>query len=331
MKKERFGLEDFVNDFGYFHTKMDKLFLKELLVKAAKDDKPHYNKKLIIQLGMKFTKNRDHCKTIYGWTTYEKTIPLNKLAKIIKLSRVSWKEVESNIFSIKAGQKKGEIKPNFPIKINKNLGTIVGHILGDGAIDKKYQQISFSNSDKFLLHEFKDHMREIFSIKPRIWMQKSPDFGNTKWDKRLNNIDELEYGRNCGLFYPSICGLLLNSIFDNFAVGKNKRITKKILAANSEFKKGLIRAFFDDEATVDIKSRYIRIFQDRVDILEDFRTLLKEFNIIPREIKCYIKGDKKRYYFNISKEENLKLFRKKIGFTSPKKESKLDLIITHQA
>ena len=81
-------------------------------------------------------------------------------------------------------------------------------------------------------------------------MQMAPDFGNTRWDKRLSSIDELIKGRNGGLFYPTICGLLLNKIFDNFAIGKNKNMTENILNSNKEFKRKLIRAFYDDEGSV---------------------------------------------------------------------------------
>ena len=49
MKKNEFNLRDFAKDFGYFHVKIDKKFLKNILIKASKSKKPHYNKKFIIQ------------------------------------------------------------------------------------------------------------------------------------------------------------------------------------------------------------------------------------------------------------------------------------------
>ncbi len=330
MKKENISLKDLSADFGYFHVKIDRPYLKKLLIRASNGENPHYCKELMDQLSMSFTKNKKSCLTIYGWTAYDKTIPLNKLSKIVEIAKVDWKEVESNIISIKAGQHGGEISPIFPIILDRNMGSIIGHVLGDGSIDSKYHQLFFSNSDKALLMEFAKNMNHIFRVKPRVWMQKTPDFGNTQWDKKIDNIDELKEGRNAGLFYPTICGRILNSIFNNFAVGKNKRITEEIINSKAEFKSALIRAFFDDEATVDKQRRYIRVFQDRPDILEIFRVFLLEFNIQAQPLKYYVKREKKRYYFDIYKSKsNLLKFEQEIGFTSPVKAMKLRTII-HQ-
>ncbi len=328
INKEEFHIIDLYKNFGYFHVKIDKSYLKDMLRKISNDNKPHYNTKLIKKLNMKYTKNKKACLTIYSWTAYDKTLPLEKLIKIIKLSNEDWQKAKSKIISLKAGQSRGEIKPDFPIKIDKKLGSIVGHILGDGSIDSKYQQVFFSNSNKELLKEFSSHMKEIFGVKPRIWMQAAPDFGNTKWDRKLNEIDELIEGRNCGLFYPTICGLIVNEIFDNFAIGNTKKITQKIIKTNKEFKIGLLRAFFDDESTVDRQRKYIRVFQDRKNILKVIKALLKEIEIESQPLKKYVKKNKDRYYFDIYKSNNnLLKYQKEIGFTSSKKAEKLNNII----
>ena len=294
-------------------------FLKNLLIRASNCDRPHCNMAFIKKLGLKPT-TKSSCCTIYGWTNYKKTIPLEKLRIIFNLTDISQKEIERNILSLNAGR--GIIKTNFPIKLDEKLGSIVGHILGDGSIDKSYQQVFFSNSEKELLKEFSSYMAEIFKINPRIWMQKEPEFGNTQWDKRLSNISQLTKGRNGALFYPTICGLILNAILDDFAIGKNKRMTLRIMNANKNFKKGLVRAFYDDESSVGKKS--IRLFQDKKEILEAFRQLLEEFEISPSGIKVYIKRDKQRFYFDIFRKSNFLKFRKDIGFTSPFKSKKLD-------
>ena len=152
-------------------------------------------------------------------------------------------------------------------------------------------------------------------------MQKKPDFGRTKWDKRLKKIDELKGGRNGGLFYPSICGVLLNNILGNFAIGKDKKISEEIKGTNKEFKRNLIRAFYDDEGTVGEDN--LRLFQDRKDVLENFGNFLREFEIFPGNVKGYLKNGKKRYYLDIHRKSNLIKFRDKIGFTSSKKMDKL--------
>ena len=153
-------------------------------------------------------------------------------------------------------------------------------------------------------------------------MQRTSNFeGKTRWDKRINNINELKKERNGGLFYPSICGVLLNIILDDFAIGKNKKITKNMINCSKEFKVGLLRAFYDDEGNV--KKDGLRLFQDRKDILENMRNFLLELRISPGEIKTYVKRDKERYYFDIYRKSNLIQFRDVIGFTSSKKMDKL--------
>lgn len=324
MPNKEISLFDLKDKFGYFHVKIDQKFLKELLIKSAKHAKPHCSAEFVKKLGLKMT-TKYSCYTIYGWINADKTIPLRKLAKVIDMANYSWREVESEIISIKSGQKKGEICPKFPIKFNKQLGAIIGHVLGDGSIDSKYKQVFFSNSNKELLKEFAENMEQIFGVKPRIWMQMKtiPFKEKTRWERRLDNIDELEDGKNGGLFYPTIVGLMLNHIFDNFADGKNKNLSRFIFNLNTDFKIGLIRAFYDDEGTVDVSSRTMRLFQDRKDILEPFKRLLSEFGINSSKVKFYTRRNKKRYYFDIYKKENFRKFQEQIGFTSAKKAARL--------
>lgn len=320
--KEYIGLLNISQKLKGVNVNINNEFLKLMLVKASNSNRPHCNLNFIKKIKLRPT-TKYSCDTVYGWVKYRKTVPLEKVAMIVKLSKINQNEVEENIVSINAGR--GKIKPKFPIIINMQLGLIIGHILGDGSIDKKYKQVFFSNSEKELLKEFSDNMSEIFKVKPRIWMQKTPKFGNTKWDKRINNIDELIAGRNCGLFYPTICGLILNAIFNDFAIGKDKKITNSIINTNKEFRMGIIRAFYDDEGSVGKKN--IRLFQDNKEMLGEFKELLKEFGISSSGIKKYVKRDKDRFYFDIFRKSNFLKFQNEIGFTSPKKSERLKKLV----
>jgi len=304
------------------YVKLKEGFLVDILKKASKIDKPHRDKEFCKKLGVSFNKKIKASPTIIAWIRLNKSIPLSKLLIIKQYSKISWSEVEENIINLRSGFSGGRTSINFPIKLNISFGSVVGHILGDGSIDKKYKQVFYSNSNKELLEEFSKDMEKIFNIKPRIWMQRTSNFeGKTRWDKRINNINELKKERNGGLFYPSICGVLLNIILDDFAIGKNKKITKNMINCSKEFKVGLLRAFYDDEGNV--KKDGLRLFQDRKDILENMRNFLLELRISPGEIKTYVKRDKERYYFDIYRKSNLIQFRDVIGFTSSKKMDKL--------
>jgi hypothetical protein len=321
--KEEVGLEGFSSRLSYLHVKVDRKFLWKLMQDVSGNEKPHCDKIFVGKLGLRFS-SKYGCNTIYGWSHYNKTIPLGKLLKIVALAGEDFSLIYPKIIFLKAGQRGGEISPEFPIRLDGKLGSIIGHILGDGSIDLKYNQVFYSNSNKELLAEFERSMFDVFGVKPRIWMQRTSTFeGRTRWERRLNSIKELEDGKNGGLFYPTICGLILNSLFDNFALGKNKRITKKLLRTNDEFKLGMLRAFYDDEGTVDARGSHIRLFQDRKDILETFRKLLMEFEVNPGSIKSYVKRDKERYYFGIHRKSNFLKFQREIGFTSSKKRNRL--------
>jgi hypothetical protein len=159
-------------------------------------------------------------------------------------------------------------------------------------------------------------MNQTFGIQPRIWIQKKSNFGNTKWDFRVNTLKNLPKNRCVGLFYPKICGIILHSILGNFADGKNKQITTEIKNSHKLFLVHMIRAFFDSEASAYNKRNMIRVFQDNKDILEEIRNILFSFDIKTNNVKYYIKKYKKRYYFDITNKENFLKFHKVIGFNS---------------
>lgn len=257
-----------------------------------------------------------------------RTLPFSKLNKIIQLSDYSWESIEKNLITIKAGIRNGEIKPNFPIKINYKLGSIIGHILGDGSIEKRFHSLFYSNSNLLLLKEFNNYMKEIFGIEARKWVQKKRSFNEkSEWLMKVDNLNKVPEKHSVGLFYPKICTDILYSICGKFAEGTNKTITKEIMNASKDFKKGLIRAFFDDESSVRAESYTVRLYQDRKDILEDLKEMIRKFNVESNLTKGYDKRGKQRYYFNITGFRNYYHFYHNIGCTSPKKKREFEILI----
>ena len=310
------------------HLKLDLDFLNKLLVDASKSNKPHGNQEFAKAIKCPVNKNKKLAMTVYGWIKGYRTVPLSKLGVIIELSKYSWKDVEENLISIKAGIRKGEICPRFPIKVDEGLGSIVGHILGDGAIDKRGHYVFYSNSNINLLKEFRLHMLDIFGIEPRIWVQEKRLFHEkTKWMKRVYTLSEVPRGHNVGLFYPKICVDVLYALFGKFAEGKKKKITKKIMDSNKEFKIGLVRAFFDDEGSISSKSYTLRLHQDNPLILNSIKNILNELGIKSNILRSSFRREKFRYYFNITGYDGYAKFYKFIGCTSPKKNKEFVLLI----
>lgn len=310
------------------HVKINLPFFNKLLKDASKSNSPHRNQKFAKKIGCPVNETKKSAMTIYGWMKGYRTVPLSKLPNIISLSKYAWKDIEKNLIFIKAGIRSGEIKPRFPIKVDKKLGSVVGHILGDGSIEKRFHSLFYSNSDITLLKEFSSNMRILFGVPPRIWIQKRRTFEEkSEWWMRVKNLEEVPKKHTVGLFYPKICSDILYIICGKFAEGKNKRVTKEIKNSNKDFKIGFIRAFFDDECSINSKSYTLRLHQDRKIMLEKIRKILREFDINSNMVRSYNKREKLRSYFNINSFRNYSLFFEIIGCTSPKKKKEFKSLI----
>ena len=326
---KKIHLKDIAPKIKNCYVKLDLKFLKDLLMQASKSKIPSKNKEFAKKIGCKFNKNYKESLTIRNWIRGYRKLQISQLIKIMKYTNYSWVEVEKNILFLTARKDSGKVFIKFPIEINERFGCIIGHILGDGAIDKKYSQIFFSNSNKTLLEEFKDKMKSIFDVKPRIWIQKKNKFEEkTEWLKRVNDLNEILPNHCVGLFYPRICGALLHAIFGKFAYGQQKKITKELTFTSKNFRKSMIKAFFDDEGYVCPESRMIRLYQDNKRILYEFKKLLNSQDIQSNPIRHYTKRNQKRYYFNITGKENFKKFDESISFSSKHKNQRLRSLVS---
>lgn len=326
--KKEVNLKDLVSYLQKSHVKLNLDFLNKLLQNASNSNKPWKDKIFAKKIGCPMNKNKKSATTIYGWIKGYRTIPFSKLIKIMNLSDYQWENIEKNLISIKAGIRSGEISPRFPIKIDEKLGSIVGHILGDGSIDKRFNSIFYSNKNINLLEEFSNYMYFTFNIKARIWVQEKRKFEDrSKWLKRVNSLREVPKNHNVGLFYPKICSLILYAVFGKFAEGKKKKITKQIMNSNEDSEKGLIRAFFDDEGSVSYSNHTVRFHQDNKKLLKNIKLIIKNLRVNSHNIKSYSKRNKLRHYFNICGFREYYRFYHSIGCTSPKKKEEFELLI----
>ncbi len=325
MKKE-LHLEDLELYLDETYIYLDLVFLNKFLINASKDSSPASNRMFIEKIGLVFNTKINKSMGLYQTLRGVRPLRFSILRKIKIYSTFSWLEIEQNIFGIKV--KRGQVTHiKFPFKIGKDLGCIVGHILGDGSIDKRSDYLFFSNKNKDLLQEFYSSMDRLFAIEPRIWLQESGNFiTQNKWIKRVQSIDEVPSDQNAALFYPKICVLLIKAMLGNFAEGKNKKITSEILSAPKEFQIGLLRAFCDSDGTID-KTHGPRLFQDDKKILQDFSIILSQLGIQASSIHFYIKKEKMRYYIDITNKQNYRRFYEIIGCTSKNKAKTLKKLV----
>ncbi|MGV8151299.1 MAG: LAGLIDADG family homing endonuclease [Candidatus Woesearchaeota archaeon] len=320
-------LEDIAHKLKAAHVKLNIEFLRKLLRDASGCEKPWRNTQFAEGIGCKVNKKTQSAVWINAWMNGRGTIPMQSVIKILEQSHYSWMDIEKSIIFIKSGQNRGEIRLKFPLKIDHKMGSIIGHIIGDGSINIRSEAVFFSNSNPELLDEFIRLMEDKIGAKPRIWVQKVSKFEDKReWLKRINNIQEIPLNHSVALFYPKICVDVLYAIFGIFAKSKSKIITNQIRNTSSDFKRGFVRAFFDDEGSVNGTRLSLRLHQDNTNILIDIKNMLEELGIHSSEIHGHLRRGKIRHWLNITNAlEQLKFYRA-IGCTSSRKRKEFEAI-----
>lgn len=325
--RDEINLKEFLESIPNFLIKIENDFLVELFTKASGLDKPWRDENFTSKIGYTFNEKANSSPGMYSVIRSNKSIKVFTLIKLMQLSGCKWNNLQKNIISIRAGRHNGEVKMEFPIIFNKDFGCVIGHILGDGSIDKKYSQVFYTNSNIELIEEFREAMKNIFSIEPRTWIQKPDFYKGAKWVERISP-KKIPKGKQIGLFYPTTCGKILQIIFGKFAHGKQKETTSIILNGPREFQISLIRAFFDDEGYVDLY-RSLRYHNDNLEVLNGLKQILKYLGIESKPIRTYIKNNKMRGFFNICSYHNLKKYSQIIDITSSKKKERLSELLNH--
>jgi len=325
-------LEFLAQRIGNCRIKLKSEFFRKLLIDASGSEKPHLNRTFANKIGCKINKHKKKAMGIYAWMTKNKAPTLLRLSIILQYSEYSWKDIEQNFISLRSGPNRGEISPDFPIKLDEKIGSLVGHILGDGSIEQRFRKAFYSNKNPELLEEFYTNMGDILGVVPRIWVQKPRSFEEkSEWLMRVASLDDVPTSHCVGLFCPKICSDILLAIFGNFAVGKKKCITEQIFSANKNVKKGLVRAFFDDEGSIRSDSHTMRLHQDNSALLSGIKALLSDLGVNSHKIRTYYKREKPRHYFNVCGFKEYYAFYKEVGCTSSRKQNEFEKLINKVA
>lgn len=142
-------------------------------------------KNTVVQLAKK---QKIPIRNLYKWKEGSSGYPLNQLRKLLNLNNIEIKEI-----SVKTQRDSKLIKNlKLPIKINENFASFLGHLFGDGGIDKQFQLHYTTNNTRNII-EFKNIVKTIFS------------------DIEFN---EIYYGNRVTLIYPKTLGMIVSSIID---------------------------------------------------------------------------------------------------------------------
>jgi len=160
-----------------------------------------------------------------------------------------------------------------------SLVNLVAHMLFDGTI--KREGVLYYNRSLALIINFKDKMKIIYDGKPRTYNN--------------NGVMRLAYH---------------NVELGDFFKSKSIKLLNNITRLPIDFQLEFLKAFFDDEGSVDFRGmkRRIKGYQHNIKILNLIHKLLKNF-----KINSFI--DRRFNEILITRKENIKNFAEEINFS----------------
>jgi len=213
--------------------------------------------------------------TVYG---YIRDIPLPP--EVLKRLEIeSTKRI--NEFNIK--YRKGKCAPGRvvirPKGWNRDLIFLAAHFMFDGEVQT--HACVYHNRNRALLKQVEMSMNKVFHLPARKWLNK------------ITGVHRISY------HYIELADYIRKKIQD---------LKKYIKTASLKEKQIFLRAFFDDEGSVNFYQKIVRGYQQNLEILKLVQKLLREFNIKS-------KIDEKYKEIIISRKINLIEFRDKINFS----------------
>lgn len=197
-------------------------------------------------------------------------------------------------------------------KITEAEARIHAHVCGDGSI---YTYTCKRSPADLRTHLRKNISRKLYCVK---YCNSEPVLLDC-FEKDIKNVYSLKtsFSRNEHLIRAKWVYIRLREL--GAGNSKNWFVSDKILNSNSIILKEWLKAFFDDEGHVDIKSNYITLNSVNLNGLKQVKLLLQSLGIENVTIKGpYFYKQFYSYRLKILKRD-LKKFQQKIGFNHPKK------------
>lgn len=196
------------------------------------------------------------------------------------------------------------------MKINEDFAAFHAYLSGDGHVSakhKNYTIVSFINTDRTLLCDFKRRFRNLFGTS--IKLHKS--------------IKKHSKYKPCFVYYTGLSKIHEEVLRYGPYYSCDWRMPVELFS--KKLKAIWLRAFFDCEGWVEVeKAKNRRIGLDCINLkgLNQIKnTLEKDFNI-ESSIKSLARG--KIFRLQIFSKDNLSKFHKNIGFLHPKKRKALE-------
>lgn len=270
------------------------------------------NRNTLLEIKKGFRKNRKKFRKAF--------IRIKLLKQLSKFSSIPLETIENNVNEVLDG--KIPIRMKLPLTASKELASLVGHIFGDGHIEKCGMKSDFVNKNIELINEVKGNIKFLFGIDIKEHFRKE------------NSIFEL--------FIPAT----IAKIFVFLGIPDGRKTTQEfnvpewIRGGSLEIKASFIRAIFDDEAWVEKaqggfcigfgQNKRAALLESHREFLEEIRTILRELEINSSNIfERSEKDDSIQLGFKIIGLPNLLNFSSRIGFTSSEKARRLNFIMNN--
>lgn len=262
------------------------------------------------------SKNRGILLTIHNLKLISQHIHINEFS------------LEKEVQAIKF--KGGFIKnPNLPFRIDKNIGVIIGGLLGDGGVSRSGYEVHYTNKINDQVDSFLSTIKETF--------------GNVKiiTDRIDDNVRTIKLSGVLGRILVKILKVPFGKkVFQDY------EIPECIMNGNETVIKSFLRRLFDDEGTVIESNKLIALVtavkKDTKKYLQEPQRLLNlKYLLSLFGIRSACKKVKDRMYFyketpievedwklNIHDRSSLQQFATNIGFDISYKAKKLEKIIS---
>ena len=241
-------------------------------------------------------------KIYFHYPEISKEFPISVFEKKINLLRGM-----TNLFGIK--------NPKLPIVLTPKLASVLGHFLGDGGIKKRDLTPIYCNIYADVIAVFLSDL--------------SSAFGKVDYniERRKLTSGELIY-----CTFPTALGLILVKNFGFYAGKKVKNVDlgapEVILeSSDDEIKSAFVRALFDDEGNVNFSPKEIRLQMSNEQIVVDLRDILMSLGISCNPISKFDNHGNPAWYFSISSQKDILLFKELVGSCIREKNDLLEKLL----
>jgi len=197
------------------------------------------------------------------------------------------------------------------IVFDEKFAKFVAFWIGEGCTSKN-QGIYIRNSNKVLLIELGEYIKDIFSINYVIRCVK--DGGSERY-----NLE----------FYSRALFTLFEHICDGHKKSRQKRIPNIVFKSPKSVVAAFLRSLFDAEGCIynrNCEMKSVIFTTSSLEMMNDVTILLSNFGIYGNLVSCKKNGYKDVYQLKLA-TSCLKLYAKEVGFDDPNKSEKLNKIL----